>query len=118
VSSFAFGLLFGKATAFPVGVQSFVVLNQGMAGFLLSSGTRLGPWTASTTEAARALLIRELARGKRGRTEVMAPENGQSHRLLAGLGFTGAPDRLRMELGTSSRVAGFETYGLSPYLLT
>jgi L-lysine exporter family protein LysE/ArgO len=30
VSSFAFGLLFGMATAFPVGVQSFVVLNQGL----------------------------------------------------------------------------------------
>jgi len=30
VSSFVFGLLFGMATAFPVGVQSFVVLNQGL----------------------------------------------------------------------------------------
>ena len=30
MSSFAFGLLFGMATAFPVGVQSFVVLNQGL----------------------------------------------------------------------------------------
>jgi L-lysine exporter family protein LysE/ArgO len=27
---FAFGLLFGLATAFPVGVQSFVVMNQGL----------------------------------------------------------------------------------------
>ena len=34
MSSFAFGLLFGMATAFPVGVQSFVVLNQGLvAGY-------------------------------------------------------------------------------------
>ena len=30
MSSFVFGLLFGMATAFPVGVQSFVVLNQGL----------------------------------------------------------------------------------------
>jgi L-lysine exporter family protein LysE/ArgO len=30
VTAFAFGLLFGMATAFPVGVQSFVVLNQGL----------------------------------------------------------------------------------------
>lgn len=30
MSSFLFGLLFGMATAFPVGVQSFVVLNQGL----------------------------------------------------------------------------------------
>jgi L-lysine exporter family protein LysE/ArgO len=30
VSAFVFGLLFGMATAFPVGVQSFVVLNQGL----------------------------------------------------------------------------------------
>jgi GNAT superfamily N-acetyltransferase len=89
-----------------------------MAGFLLSGGTRLGPWTASTTEAARALVFHEVARGKRGRTEVMTPEDGPSHRLLAELGFTGIPDRLRMELGTSPRMAGFETYGLSPYLLT
>jgi arginine exporter protein ArgO len=27
---FVFGLLFGLATAFPVGVQSFVVMNQGL----------------------------------------------------------------------------------------
>lgn len=30
MSAFFFGLLFGMATAFPVGVQSFVVLNQGL----------------------------------------------------------------------------------------
>jgi len=30
VSPFLFGLLFGLATAFPVGVQSFVVMNQGL----------------------------------------------------------------------------------------
>jgi L-lysine exporter family protein LysE/ArgO len=30
MSAFALGLLFGMATAFPVGVQSFVVLNQGL----------------------------------------------------------------------------------------
>ncbi len=34
MSSFVFGLLFGMATAFPVGVQSFVVINQGLvAGY-------------------------------------------------------------------------------------
>ncbi|MGH3090404.1 MAG: LysE/ArgO family amino acid transporter [Gammaproteobacteria bacterium] len=31
MSAFVFGLLFGMATAFPVGVQSFVVMNQGLA---------------------------------------------------------------------------------------
>jgi L-lysine exporter family protein LysE/ArgO len=30
VSPFLFGLLFGLATAFPIGVQSFVVMNQGL----------------------------------------------------------------------------------------
>ena len=30
MSSFLFGLLFGLATAFPIGVQSFVVMNQGL----------------------------------------------------------------------------------------
>lgn len=30
MTAFAFGLLFGMATAFPVGVQSFVVMNQGL----------------------------------------------------------------------------------------
>jgi len=30
VTAFVFGLLFGMATAFPVGVQSFVVMNQGL----------------------------------------------------------------------------------------
>jgi L-lysine exporter family protein LysE/ArgO len=34
MGAFVFGLLFGMATAFPVGVQSFVVLNQGLvAGY-------------------------------------------------------------------------------------
>ena len=30
MTAFVFGLLFGMATAFPVGVQSFVVMNQGL----------------------------------------------------------------------------------------
>ncbi len=30
MSAFLFGLLFGLATAFPIGVQSFVVMNQGL----------------------------------------------------------------------------------------
>lgn len=30
MSAFLFGLLFGLATAFPIGVQSFVVINQGL----------------------------------------------------------------------------------------
>ena len=90
----------------------------GMAGFLLRSGTRLGPWTASTPEAARALATHELARGRPGKLEVLAPGGGPSHELLAGLGFVGVPDRLRMQLGTPPRADGLETYGLSPYLIT
>ena len=90
-----------------------------MTGFLLRSGTLIGPWTASTPEAARALLVRELARGIWHSTEVMAPGGGPSHRLLAELGFIGVPDRLRMELGAPARAGGgLETYGLSPYLIT
>ena len=90
-----------------------------MTGFLLRSGTLIGPWTASTPEAARALLVRELARGIWHSTEVMAPGGGPSHRLLAELGFIGVPDRLRMELGVPPRAGGgLETYGLSPYLIT
>ena len=90
-----------------------------MTGFLLRSGTLLGPWTASTPEAARALLVRELARGIWDSTEVMAPGGGPSHRLLGELGFIGVPDRLRMELGGPPRAdGGLEAYGLSPYLIT
>ena len=90
-----------------------------MTGFLLRSGTLLGPWTASTPEAARALLVCELARGTWDSTEVMAPGGGPSHRLLAELGFIGIPDRLRMELGAPPRAdGGLEAYGLSPYLIT
>ena len=89
-----------------------------MTGFLFRSGTRLGPWTASTPEAARALVVRELDRGKWEKTEVMAPGGGPSHRLLEDLGFIGVPDRLRMELGTPPRAGALETYGLTPYLIT
>jgi hypothetical protein len=90
-----------------------------MTGFLLRSGTLLGPWTASTPEVARALLVRELARGIWDSTEVMAPGGGPSHRLLGELGFIGVPDRLRMELGAPPRAdGGLEAYGLSPYLIT
>jgi GNAT superfamily N-acetyltransferase len=76
-----------------------------MTGFLLRSETLLGPWTASTPDAARALLVRDLARGIWDSTEVMAPGGGPSHRLLAELGFIGVPDRLRMELGAPRRRA-------------
>jgi hypothetical protein len=48
----------------------------------------------------------------------MTAGSGPVHELLLELGFTGVPDRLRMELGNYSEVAGFETYGLSPYLVT
>lgn len=89
-----------------------------MAGYLLRSSGRLVPWMASTPEAARALLGHELAHGVGQRVEVMTAGSVLVHELLLGLGFTGVPDRLRMELGTCSEVVGFETYGLSPYLAT
>jgi len=89
-----------------------------MAGYLLRCGSRLGPWMASTPEAARALLGHELIHGEGQRVEVMTSGSGPVHELLLELGFTGVPDRLRMELGACSEVVGFETYGLSPYLVT
>ena len=89
-----------------------------MAGYLLRSGDRIGPWMASTPEAARTLLGRELVQRGWRRTEVMAPGGGPVHELLLGLGFTGVPDLRRMELGSCPRVGGLETYGLSPYLVT
>jgi GNAT superfamily N-acetyltransferase len=89
-----------------------------MAGYLLRSSGRLVPWMASTPEAAWALLGHELAHAVGQRVEVMTAGSVLVHELLLGLGFTGVPDRLRMELGTCSEVVGFETYGLSPYLAT
>jgi hypothetical protein len=59
-----------------------------------------------------------LVQGEGHGIEVMTPGSGPVHKLLLDLGFTGVPDRLRMELGTYLEVAGFETYGLSPYLVT
>jgi ribosomal protein S18 acetylase RimI-like enzyme len=89
-----------------------------LAGYLFRSGDRLGPWKASTPEAARALLRQVLVQREGHGIEVMTPGSGPVHELLLELGFTGVPDRLRMELGTCSEVVGFETYGLSPYLVT
>ena len=90
-----------------------------MAGYLLRSGSRLGPWMASTPEAARALLGHVLCQAEGYMMlEVMTAGSGPVHELLLELGFTGVPDRLRMELGACSEVVGFETYGLSPYLVT
>ncbi len=89
-----------------------------VAGYLFRSGERLGPWAASTPEAGQTLMVRALTAAKPGIVEVAAPGGGPAHEVLVGLGFTGIPDRLRMELGEGPKTGGLETYGLSSYLVT
>ena len=101
-------------------------------GYLVRSasegGTRIGPFMASTLDAARALLAYALdARSKpRGApvspgdayVEVVVPGEGPAHDLFDEFGFVGLQDRLRMELGEAPHARGLQTYGTTPYLAT
>ncbi len=101
-------------------------------GYLVRStsegGARIGPFMASTPDAARALLACALdARSKlRGApvglgeayVEVVVPGEGPAHDLFDEFGFTGREDRLRMELGEAPLTRGLQVYGTTPYLAT
>lgn len=100
-------------------------------GYLVRSAaggeTRLGPFLAEDDRAAGALLgpalgsIREAGGGPVEITSAARP-GGPEHGLLESFGFTGVPDRLRMELavGRRPRLEGgvVPEYGTTPYLAT
>jgi L-lysine exporter family protein LysE/ArgO len=76
---FAFGLLFGLATAFPVGVQSFVVINQGLRfGY---PRVLTGIVTASLCDT---LLI---VFGAAGASALLADADARTPVLLVGIAF-------------------------------
>lgn len=76
---FAFGLLFGLATAFPVGLQSFVVMNQGLRfGY---PRVLTGIVTASLCDTLLILL------GVAGATALLADADGRTPVLLVGIAF-------------------------------
>ncbi|MBA2713143.1 MAG: LysE family transporter [Rubrobacteraceae bacterium] len=76
---FAFGLLFGLATAFPVGVQSFVVMNQGLRfGY---PRVLTGIVTASLCDTLLIVL------GAAGASALLADANGRTPVLLIGIAF-------------------------------
>lgn len=101
-------------------------------GYLVRSasegGIRIGPFMASTPEAARALLACALdARGEPHKAsvglgdayvEVVVPGEGPAHDLFDEFGFAGQEDRLRMELGEAPLTRGLQAYGTTPYLAT
>lgn len=93
-------------------------------GYLLQSaspgGTRVGPFMASDTTAARLLLTNALASGDAPFEATVTGDGGPAHGLLRELGFTGRPDRLRMELGEvrDGHQPGLLQYATTPYLAT
>ena len=76
---FAFGLLFGLATAFPVGVQSFVVMNQGL---------RLGyPRVLTGIVAASLCDTLLIVAGAAGASALLADADERVPVLLIGIAF-------------------------------
>jgi L-lysine exporter family protein LysE/ArgO len=76
---FAFGLLFGLATAFPVGVQSFVVINQGLRfGY---PRVLTGIVTASLCDTLLIVL------GAAGASALLADADARTPVLLVGIAF-------------------------------
>jgi L-lysine exporter family protein LysE/ArgO len=79
VIPFAFGLLFGLATAFPVGVQSFVVLDQGLRfGY---PRVLTGIVTASLCDTLLIVL------GAAGASALLADADARTPVLLVGVAF-------------------------------
>jgi L-lysine exporter family protein LysE/ArgO len=79
VIPFAFGLLFGLATAFPVGVQSFVVLDQGLRfGY---PRVLTGIVTASLCDTLLIVL------GAAGASTLLADADARTPVLLVGVAF-------------------------------
>jgi L-lysine exporter family protein LysE/ArgO len=113
---FVFGLLFGLATAFPVGVQSFVVMNQGLRfGY---PRVLTGIITASLCDT---LLI---VAGAAGASALLADANERVPVLLVGiaflsifgiLAFRGAPEEEAGEVKSVGRPLAMiaQTVGIS-----
>lgn len=94
-------------------------------GYLVLSATphatHLGPFLASTPDAARLLLAHALEDRRDAPVEVTVPGPPESpaHALFTEFGFTGRRDRLRMELGPGlTGPPGLEHYGTTAYLAT
>lgn len=93
---------------------------------------RFGPLAAATPDVAQILLSTALARHESERAVVSAAltvpaptgdAEPSAHTLLEGLGFSGHPDRLCMELRTTENGVGISgtgltLYGTTPYLAT
>jgi ribosomal protein S18 acetylase RimI-like enzyme len=93
-------------------------------GYLVRSASgavvRIGPFMASSPEIACALLSRALKTdgGRSVEVSLPVPDESPAHGVLREFGFVGYRDRLRMELGETSRTKGLEVYGTTPYLAT
>lgn len=85
--------------------------------------TKIGPFLAESEEVASELLgsalgsIREAGGGP---VEITAtsPEGAPEREFLEDSGFSGYPDRLRMEMGGRAECRGIVQYGTTPYLAT
>ena len=93
-------------------------------GYLVRSASgatvRLGPFMASSPDAARVLLAYALRTdgGRSVEVSVTGTTRSPAHEVLRGFGFVGRWDRLRMELGDAPDTKGLEAYGTTPYLAT
>jgi hypothetical protein len=96
-------------------------------GYLVRSAaggqTKIGPFLAESEGAAGELLrsalgaIREAGGGPIEITST-SPEGAPEREFLEDSGFSGYPDRLRMELGNRVDCQGVLQYGTTPYLAT
>ena len=95
-----------------------------MKGYLIRSSmgraTRIGPFLASTPDAACLLLTGALSStgGRPGQVTAPGPARRHAHSLLQEFGFHATQDRMRMELGVATCREGLDHYGTTAYLAT
>ena len=98
-----------------------------MKGYLISGrtggGSRIGPFVAESSAAARLLLENALFEPNNDTSvelTVSGTTSGPAHDLLTSFGFIGREDRLCMELGEAEEPPklGLVQYGTTPYLAT
>lgn len=95
-----------------------------MKGYLIRSSsrgaTRIGPFVAADTGAARSLLARAIRTNGKEPIRLISPGGAPARDLLREFGFSGREDRLRMDLGEarSPDPRGPEQYATTAYLAT